>query len=66
MFKQIILICPSLILAANSANSQQSPPNSEKAKQIEALVSALQLAHNGFFNTPRPPGTTNEILTKNA
>ncbi len=25
-------------LAANSANSQQSPPNSEKAKQIEALI----------------------------
>ena len=29
MLKQITLICASLILAANSANSQQSPPNSE-------------------------------------
>jgi cytochrome c len=38
MLRQIILICVSLILAANSASSQQSPPNSEKAKQIEALV----------------------------
>jgi cytochrome c len=40
MLRQIILICASLILvlAANSAISQQSPPNSEKAKQIEALV----------------------------
>ena len=38
MFKQVILICTSLILAAGSANSQQSPPTSEKAKQIEALV----------------------------
>jgi hypothetical protein len=54
MLKQIILICPSLILAANSANSQQSPPNSEKAKQIEALVSALQLAHMVFSTRPAP------------
>ena len=38
MLRQIILICVSLILAANSASSQQSAPNSEKAKQIEALV----------------------------
>ena len=38
MFKQIILICISFILAASSGNSQQSPPTSEKAKQIEALV----------------------------
>jgi cytochrome c len=38
MFKQIILICVSLILAINSASSQQTPPNSGKAKQIEALV----------------------------
>jgi len=38
MLRQIILICASLILAANSAHSQPSPPNSEKAKQIEALV----------------------------
>jgi len=38
MLRQIMLICASLILAANSANSQQSPPNSEKAKQIEALI----------------------------
>jgi cytochrome c len=38
MLKQIILICASLILAANPANSQKSPPNSEKAKQIEVLV----------------------------
>jgi hypothetical protein len=37
-FRQIILICASLMLAANSANSQQSPPNSDKAKQIEELV----------------------------
>ena len=38
MLRQIVLICASLVLAANSANSQQSPPNSDKAKQIEALV----------------------------
>jgi signal transduction histidine kinase len=38
MLRQIILICTSLMLAANPANSQQSPPNSEKAKLIEALV----------------------------
>ena len=38
MLRQIILICTSLILAASSVHSQQSPPNSEKAKQIEALV----------------------------
>ena len=38
MFKQIILICTSFILSASAANSQQSPPASEKAKQIEALV----------------------------
>jgi cytochrome c len=38
VLRQTILICVSLILAANSASSQQSPPNSEKAKQIEALV----------------------------
>ena len=38
MLRQIILICTSLIVAVSSANSQQSPPNSEKAKQIEALV----------------------------
>ena len=38
MLRPIILICASLILATNSANSQQSPPNTEKAKQIEALV----------------------------
>jgi cytochrome c len=38
MLQPIILICALLFLAANSANSQQSPPNTEKATQIEALV----------------------------
>ena len=38
MIGQIILVCTSLIMANTSAYSQQSPPNAEKAKQIEALV----------------------------
>ena len=38
MLRHIILICASLVLAANSASSQQSPPNTANAKQIEALV----------------------------
>ena len=37
-FRQVIVVCVSLILANTSAYSQQSPPNAEKAKQIEALV----------------------------
>ena len=38
MIGQIILVCASLIMANTSAYSQQSPPNAEKAKKIEALV----------------------------
>jgi cytochrome c len=38
MLKQIIVTYALIILAANSANSQQSPPDSSKAKQIETLV----------------------------
>jgi cytochrome c len=37
MLRKIILICVSLVLATHSASSQ-TPPNPEKAKQIEALV----------------------------
>ena len=38
MLRQIILICIALMAMSYSANSQQSPPNSERAKQIETLV----------------------------
>jgi hypothetical protein len=38
MLRQVILICIVLMAMSYSANSQQSPPNSEKAKQIETLV----------------------------
>ena len=38
MLRQVILICIALMAMSYSANSQQSPPNSEKAKQIETLV----------------------------
>ena len=39
MFKQL-LVCRTLVtmLMVNLVNAQQSPPTSEKAKQIEALV----------------------------
>ncbi|HZL98235.1 MAG TPA: hypothetical protein VFB91_05965 [Terriglobales bacterium] len=39
MFKQL-LVCAALgtMLMVNSVNAQESPPTSEKAKQIEALV----------------------------
>ena len=38
MFRLITVICISLVLAANSANSQSSAPNSEHAKRIQMLV----------------------------
>jgi signal transduction histidine kinase len=38
MVRQIIFACAWLVLASTSATSQQSPPDSEQAKQIEALV----------------------------
>jgi len=38
MFRLITVICISLVLAANSANSQSSAPNSEQAKRIQMLV----------------------------
>lgn len=38
MFRLITVICTLLVLTANSANSQQSPPNSEQSKRIEMLV----------------------------
>jgi len=38
MLRQFILMCTALLLATHPAMSQQSPPSSEKAKQIEALV----------------------------
>ena len=39
MFKQL-LVCFALVtmLMVNLVNAQESPPTSEKAKQIEALV----------------------------
>ena len=41
MFKQfLVLVCAALVtmLMVNPGNAQESPPTSEKAKQIEALV----------------------------
>lgn len=41
MFKQLlVLVCAALVtmLMVNPVNAQESPPTSEKAKQIEALV----------------------------
>jgi len=38
MRRRVILICIALMAISVSANSQQSPPNSEKTKQIETLV----------------------------
>ena len=41
MFKQFLgLVCAALVmmLMVNPGNAQESPPTSEKAKQIEALV----------------------------
>ena len=38
MVRQIIFACAWLILMSASATSQQSPPDSEQAKKIEALV----------------------------
>ena len=38
MFRLITVVCFSLVLAANSANSQSSPPNSDQAKRIQMLV----------------------------
>ncbi|MFZ3250317.1 MAG: hypothetical protein WA214_15645, partial [Pseudolabrys sp.] len=37
MFR-LIIICASFVLAANSAYSQSSPPNSDQAKRIQMLV----------------------------
>ena len=37
MFR-LIIICASFVLAANSAYSQSSPPNSDQAKGIQILV----------------------------
>ena len=38
MFRLIIVICASFVLASNSAYSQSSPPNSDQAKRIQMLV----------------------------
>ena len=38
MLRLITVICASLVLAANSAYSQASPPNSDQAKRIQMLV----------------------------
>ena len=38
MFRLITTICASFVLAANSAYSQSSPPNSDQAKRIQMLV----------------------------
>src|SRR5215467_11860647 len=38
MFRLITIICASFVLAANSAYSQSSPPNSDQAKRIQMLV----------------------------
>jgi cytochrome c len=41
MFKQfLVLVCAALVtmLMVNPVNAQESPPTSEKAKQIEAMV----------------------------
>src|SRR5215472_3895097 len=38
MFRFIAIICVSFLLAANSAYSQSSPPNSDQAKRIQMLV----------------------------
>jgi len=37
MFR-LIIMCASFVLAANSAYSQSSPPNSDQAKQVQMLV----------------------------
>jgi cytochrome c len=50
MFKQV-LMCAALVtmVMVNLVNAQESPPTSEKAKQIEALVNkaAVQLENKG-------------------
>jgi hypothetical protein len=51
MLKQIILICASLILAANSVNSQQSPPNSEK---VRSTGQRSAIGADGFSTRPAP------------
>ena len=38
MFRLIIVVCASFVLASNSAYSQSSPPNSDQAKRIQMLV----------------------------
>jgi hypothetical protein len=38
MFRLITVLCASFVLAANSAHSQSSPPNSDQAKRIQMLV----------------------------
>jgi cytochrome c len=38
MFRLITVICALFLLAAGSANSQSSPPNSGQAKRIQMLV----------------------------
>jgi cytochrome c len=38
MLRLITIICASLLLAANSAHSQSSPPSSDQAKRIKILV----------------------------
>jgi cytochrome c len=38
MFRLITVLCASFVLAANSAYSQSSPPNSDQAKRIQMLV----------------------------
>jgi len=38
MLRLITVICTSIVLVANSAYSQSSPPNSDQAKRIQMLV----------------------------
>jgi cytochrome c len=38
MLRLVTFICVSLVLLANSVNSQSSPPNSDQAKRIQMLV----------------------------
>ena len=38
MLRVITVICASLVLLANSADSRSSPPNSDQAKRIQMLV----------------------------
>jgi signal transduction histidine kinase len=61
MYRLITIICASFLFAANSANSQSAPPNSDQAGQIQKLVDrAAELVNTkgkGAFNEFRQRGS---------